>query len=92
MLAGAEMAHGDGKPSSASVAGEIARTSLCGSSGVPVLASMLTSTGTTTVAIPANTALGPYYLLACADDTNVSVEDDESNNCRASAGQITVTD
>jgi subtilase family serine protease len=31
-----------------------------------------------------------YHLLACADDFDEVVESDESNNCRASAGKITV--
>jgi len=32
-----------------------------------------------------------YFLLACADDTKVVTEDDEGNNCLASAGVVTVT-
>ena len=44
-----------------------------------------------TATIPANTAVGPYYLLACADDTAAIPETNESNNCRASAGTVQVT-
>jgi hypothetical protein len=30
-------------------------------------------------------------VLACADDANKVVETDETNNCKASAGTVTVT-
>jgi hypothetical protein len=36
-------------------------------------------------------ALGSYFLLACADDVFQVIEANESNNCRASAGRVTVT-
>jgi len=40
-------------------------------------------TGNVTVTIPATTAPGAYYLLACADDLNVVPESNEGNNCLA---------
>jgi hypothetical protein len=40
---------------------------------------------------PATTPVGPYYLLACADDTAAIPETNENNNCRASAGTVQVT-
>src|SRR5438093_11510062 len=45
------------------------------------------------VALPicAGTAGGTYFLLACADYTLVVPETNESNNCKASATQVTVS-
>jgi trimeric autotransporter adhesin len=40
--------------------------------------------GTVTVTIPASTAKGTYYLLACGDDLGAVSESDETNNCLAS--------
>jgi subtilase family serine protease len=42
------------------------------------------------VTIPTDTVAGTYLLLACADDTDLVTEAVENNNCRASAGTITV--
>src|SRR5436309_133269 len=64
---------------------------LTGSRAVPSLASSATSSGTVTVTVSAGTAGGTYFLLACADDTLVVPETNESNNCKASATQVTVT-
>ena len=64
---------------------------LSGSRGVPALAAGASSTGTVTVTIPSNTALGTYYLLACADDTMVRIETDETNNCIPSAASVQLT-
>jgi M6 family metalloprotease-like protein len=47
--------------------------------------------GSVDVTIPASTAAGTYYLLACADDLSVVSESDETNNCRASAGTVQVS-
>ena len=58
---------------------------------VPALGAGATSSGSATVTIPATTAVGPYYLLACADDTGAIPETNESNNCRASAATVQVT-
>lgn len=63
---------------------------LSGSRSVFSLAAGASSTGTTTVTIPSGTALGTYVLLACADDTKVVAESDETNNCRASNTQIKI--
>ena len=49
-----------------------------------------TSSGNVTVTIPAGTLAGTYYLLACADDQNVVVELNETNNCLSSAGTVIV--
>ena len=40
--------------------------------------------------VPATTALGTYYVLACADDTLVVNEADEANNCIAAGTTIIV--
>src|SRR5207244_2679912 len=64
---------------------------LTGSRAVPSLASSDTSSGTVTVTVSAGTAGGTYFLLACADDTLVVPETNESNNCKASATQVTVS-
>jgi len=65
-------------------------TLLTGSRSVPALGPGASSSGSTTVTIPASTADGGYYLLACADDTGVVSESNESNNCRASFFTITI--
>jgi subtilase family serine protease len=57
---------------------------------VSALAPNATSTGTTTITVPATTPVGTYVLLACADDTSTNVESNESNNCTASAGSVSV--
>src|SRR5439155_34341 len=64
---------------------------LTGSRAVPSLASSETSSGTVTVTVSAGTAGGTYFLLACADYTLVVPETNESNNCKASATQVTVS-
>jgi subtilase family serine protease len=63
---------------------------LTGGRSVPSLGPSATSSGSASVTIPATTAPGTYVLLACADDTKVVVEGNESNNCRASGTAITV--
>ncbi len=64
---------------------------LTGSRAVPSLAPSATSSGTVTVTVSAGTAAGTYFLLACADDTAVVSETNESNNCIASTAQVTVS-
>jgi len=65
---------------------------LVGARPVPSLAWGASAAGpAVTLTIPASTPLGAYYLLACADDTGVVVELDESNNCRASAATMQLT-
>src|SRR4029077_1145345 len=47
-------------------------------------------TATATVTIPATTPPNSYFLLACADDQGRVAESNESNNCLAAAGTVTV--
>jgi subtilase family serine protease/subtilisin family serine protease len=69
----------------------VGATLLGGSRAVPALALGAASAGTTTVTIAAATPAGPYYLLACADDTGQVPETNESNNCRASSTTVQVS-
>jgi hypothetical protein len=64
---------------------------LGGSRVVPGLAPGALSTGTVTTSVPAGTADGVYFLLACADDRNLVPETSESDNCRASGTRVRVT-
>jgi subtilase family serine protease len=64
---------------------------LTGSRAVPLLAPNSAPSGTATVTVTAGTPAGTYFLLACADDTLVVPEVNESNNCLASAAQVTVS-
>jgi subtilase family serine protease len=58
---------------------------------VPALGPGEGSTGTVTVTVPGATALGTYYLLACADDAAPkTTEADETNNCTASTDTVVV--
>jgi hypothetical protein len=66
-------------------------TRLTGRRDVPALAPRSTDNGTANVTIPANTAPGRYFLLACADDFHTVAESKEQNNCTASATQVKVT-
>jgi hypothetical protein len=43
------------------------------------------------VVIPAATAAGSYFIVACADSTKKVRETKERNNCRPSSTQVTVT-
>jgi subtilase family serine protease/sugar lactone lactonase YvrE len=62
---------------------------LTGSRAVPPLLPNATSTGTVArVTIPTNTAFGKYFLLACADDALRVPENNETNNCVASAAVV----
>jgi len=63
---------------------------LTGTRPVGTLAAGAPSSGTVTVTIPGTTAAGSYFLLACADDTKAVIETNETNNCKASAGKVTV--
>jgi serralysin len=63
---------------------------LTGTRAAAALAPNETSTGTLTVTIPTSTALGVYYLLACADDTTAVTETNELNNCLASATTVQI--
>jgi hypothetical protein len=63
---------------------------LTGLRTVPSLAAGAELTGPTTVTIPATTAVGTYFQLACADDKKDVTETNEGNNCRASTTTIQV--
>jgi subtilase family serine protease len=64
---------------------------LSGSRAVPALAPGGASTGTINVSIPAGTASGTSFVLACADDNRAVTELSEVNNCRASTVSVAVT-
>ena len=57
---------------------------------IPSLKKNFSSTGTVSVNIPLDFTPGTYYLGACADDTGVITESNETNNCRASTTTIQV--
>lgn len=64
---------------------------LTGSRAIPALAVGGTSSGTATrLAVPKNTVLGQYFVLACADDKQKVKESNEANNCTASVGRVQV--
>src|SRR5262249_42752025 len=65
-------------------------TLLAGTRSVPALAAGAQSAGAATVTIPPATPAGTYRLLACADDTGLVAEANETNNCAAAAGAIAV--
>ena len=63
---------------------------LIGERNVQPLAPQGSSMGETTLTIPTTTKAAVYSLVACSDDTQLLVEDSESNNCLVAAKQITV--
>jgi len=63
---------------------------LTGSRAVKALGVKRSNRGSTTLTVPARTALGRYYLLACADDLRKVRESSEKNNCRSSAARIRI--
>jgi chitinase len=63
---------------------------LSGTRSVAALASGRTSSGSVTVTVPSGTTKATYYAIACADAASVVSESNESNNCTASSGRITV--
>jgi hypothetical protein len=54
---------------------------LLGSRTVPVVEAGSSNFASVTVTVPANTSLGSFNLLVCADDAKVIAENDEANNC-----------
>ena len=64
---------------------------LTGSRAVTTLNAGASLGGTVNVTIPTATALGTYFLLACADDTQNVIETNDANNCKASATKVQVT-
>jgi subtilase family serine protease len=63
---------------------------LLGTRLVPGLGAGATSTGTTSVTIPAGTSTGTYFVIARADDANAVGEANETNNTRVVAVPIVV--
>lgn len=63
---------------------------LSGSLSVAALAAGETASSSKTVTVSTGTPDGTYRLLACADDPGTTVELDEGNNCRVSAGIVAV--
>ncbi len=61
---------------------------LTGSRYVAALAPGASASGSAAVTIATNILPGPYNLLACADDTGLVPESDESNNCAGVAVQV----
>jgi tartrate-resistant acid phosphatase type 5 len=57
---------------------------------ISILAPGAASTGSKTVTIPTTSPLGPFYLLACADDRLAVRESNETNNCTASGTTIQI--
>src|SRR4029453_15230071 len=67
-----------------------ADTLLTGTRAVVPLPQGAADSGSLSVTIPASAPEGTFRLLACADDNGANAEDDEANNCRASAGTVVV--
>jgi CARDB len=63
---------------------------LSGQRGVPILAPGQSSSATVSATIPSGTAAGTYFLLACADDTKIVAEGNETNNCLASGTAVQI--
>ena len=63
---------------------------LLGGRTVGSIAAGATASGTATVVVPTSTASGAYFVLACADDTALVLESDETDNCRASTTTVEV--
>ena len=70
----------------------VQKTKLLGGGGrnVPGLGAGASSAGSDTVAVSASMKPGFYFLVACADDRTAVLEDNETNNCRSSIGQVQV--
>jgi len=61
-----------------------------GSRQIGALSPSTSSLATTTTTIPANLALGSYYLGACVDAGFAVVESNETNNCWVVGSKIEV--
>ena len=66
------------------------KKNLRGSRGIGPLGPSEQSEGTAPVTVYADTVAGAYSLLACADDTRVVDESNDSDNCLASATAVQV--
>ena len=64
---------------------------LTGKRSVKALAPLLNYTGKAKITVPSGIPSGTYYLLACADDTNQAIEDNEDNNCTPSSAPVDLT-
>jgi len=69
---------------------DAADVQMSGYRSVPGLAPGAVSAGSATVTVPATTAPGSYWLLACADAGLSVKESDETNNCSAAATAVQV--
>src|SRR5205807_2807046 len=65
-------------------------TLLTGARSVPALRAGESSSGTVAVKIP-SIKTGPYFLLACANDTRTVIESNYTNNCAASTATVVVS-
>jgi hypothetical protein len=63
---------------------------LSGSRSVPELPAGAGHSGTVRLTVLNATPFDTYFVLACADDTSAVIESGEGNNCRPSAGTITI--
>jgi subtilase family serine protease len=63
---------------------------LKGSRAISALDAGASSSGTATVSVASSTAVGLYYVLACADDLFAVAESNERNNCIASTTQVQI--
>jgi subtilase family serine protease len=64
---------------------------LTGKRSVKELAPRATYTGKAKITVPSGIPSGTYYLLACVDDTNQAIEDNEDNNCTPSSAPVDLT-
>jgi subtilase family serine protease len=64
---------------------------MTGQRSVGSLGAGLFSSGTINVTVPASAGPGSFFVIACADDTGLVTEIDETNNCLASSGQVSIT-
>lgn len=62
---------------------------LVGTQTVPGLTpTAATYIGATNINVPSNITAGPYFLIACANDTNSTVESNYGNNCMAQSLKV----
>ena len=58
---------------------------------VPGLAAGASHGGAVNLTIPSSTPISTYFVLACADGTNLVAETNETNNCRPTGSTLTIT-
>lgn len=63
---------------------------LLGSRSVSSLAAGTSSSGSVSVTVPSTTTATTYYMLACADSTNLVSESSETNNCATGSNMVQV--